>query len=237
MSDLSQPPDLPQLADRPASAPLGPEHDGLEHDARSRGPHGSDLRDGDLRDLVRRAGDGDQPSWDALVARFAPLVWGVARGYRLGASDASDVSQTVWLRLVEHLRDLREPQALPGWLATTTRHECLRVLRRAGREVLEDEQGGHGAQGGTVGERPSSEPGPEALALRGARDALVWQALGTLSERCRLLLRTLAGSPEASYAEVSAALEMPIGSIGPTRSRCLAHLRRALAGLGVLTAD
>ncbi|RJK96510.1 sigma-70 family RNA polymerase sigma factor [Vallicoccus soli] len=184
-----------------------------------------------MRGLVERAARGEQESWDALVERFAPLVWSVARGYRLGQADASDVSQTVWLRLVEHLRDLREPQALPGWLATTTRHECLRVLRRAGREVPDDDPAGG------VAERPSGEPGPEALAVRGERDVLVWQALQTLSDRCHLLLRTLACSPEASYAEVSAALEMPIGSIGPTRSRCLAHLRKALAGVGVTGPD
>ena len=184
-----------------------------------------------LPELVERAGRGDQTAWDGLVERFASLVWSVARGYRLGQADASDVSQTVWLRLVEHLRELREPQALAGWLATTTRHECLRVLRRSGRELLEEDPLRE------VGDRASDEPGPEALALRGERHEHVWEALDTLSPRCRLLLRALACSPDASYAEVSAALEMPIGSIGPTRSRCLTHLRTALARLGVVAQD
>lgn len=180
--------------------------------------------------LLTRAADGDQRAWDDLVERFAPLVWSIARTHRLDVVAASDVSQTVWLRLVEHLGRLREPEALAGWLATTTRNECLRVLRREGRELPADDVP-------LLADRPSDDPGPAELLLLDEQRALVWRALGTLSARCQRLLRALAVTPEASYAEVSAALDMPIGSIGPTRSRCFAHLRNALQALGAEVVD
>lgn len=180
--------------------------------------------------LLRRAEAGDTAAWHDLVDRFAPLVWSVARGFRLDAVAAADVSQTVWLRLVEHLGRLREPEALAGWLTTTTRNECLRVVRREGRELPSDDTFG-------LADRPSPAPGPEELLVLDERRGQVWRALATLSPRCQALLRTLAVAPDASYAEVSAALDMPIGSIGPTRSRCFGHLRKALAGLGVEVRD
>ena len=180
--------------------------------------------------LLARAESGDTGAWTALVDRFAPLVWSVARAHRLDVVAAADVSQTVWLRLVEHLGRLREPEALAGWLATTARHECLRQLRREGRELPSDDAP-------LLADRPSDAPGPEELLVRDERRLQVWRALGTLSARCQGLLRTLAVSPEASYAEVSAALGMPIGSIGPTRSRCFDHLRKALHAMGAEVVD
>jgi RNA polymerase sigma factor (sigma-70 family) len=175
----------------------------------------------DVAHLVLAAADGSQPAWDQLVARFGGLVWHVARSYRLDPADASDVSQTVWLRLVESLPRLREPAAVAGWLATTARNECLRVLRRSGREVADD----------TIDllERPdSTEQSPEHVVVRNDQSRLVARALDRLSQRCRTLLRALAYTPERSYVEVSEALGMPVGSIGPTRGRCLEHLRREL---------
>lgn len=180
--------------------------------------------------LLARAAAGEARAWDELVDRFAPLVWSIARSHRLDVVAAADVSQTVWLRLVEHLDRLREPEALAGWLATTTRNECLRVLRREGRELPSDDAP-------LLADRPSDDPGPADLLLLDERRALVWQALATLSARCQRLLRALAVAPEASYAEVSAALDMPIGSIGPTRSRCFGHLRKALHALGAEVVD
>jgi RNA polymerase sigma factor (sigma-70 family) len=174
-----------------------------------------------VADLVKAASVGDMPAWEGLVERFAGLVWGIARSHRLGDADAADVSQTVWLRLVEHLPELREPAAVGGWLATTTRHESLRVLRRSGRETPADDLP-------ALTESPDTDPTPEELVVRTESNAALWQALETLSVRCRTLLRALATWPDANYAEVSAALDMPIGSIGPTRARCLVHLRRAL---------
>ncbi|NHC13826.1 sigma-70 family RNA polymerase sigma factor [Motilibacter sp. E257] len=193
---------------------------------------GSDVAARTVAELVRAAADGDQAAWDEIVERFTGLVWGVARSHRLSPADASDVSQTVWLRLVEHLGRLREPEALAGWIATTTRHECLRTLRASGRELPDED-----LTGGTGPERPDTGPGPEATVVGAERRALVWEALGRLSLRCRTLLRALATSPDASYTEIAAALDMPIGSIGPTRGRCLQHLRRELAPTGALLED
>jgi RNA polymerase sigma factor (sigma-70 family) len=175
----------------------------------------------DVADLVVAAGQGDQDAWSALVDRFSGLIWHIARGHRLGDADAADVVQTVWLRLLESLPRLREPAAVAGWLVTTTRHECLRSLRRAGRELPDDHID-------LVADRVSDERGPEAVVELAESGLLVRQALTRLSVRCQLLLRALAYTPDRSYAEVSAALDMPIGSIGPTRSRCLHHLRRSL---------
>ena len=120
------------------------------------------------------------------------------------------------LRLVEHLGRLREPEHLGGWLATTARHECLRTLRKSGREVV--------AFDAEI-EIESGEPTPEAVVLHDEQDRLVWLSLGEIPQRCQVLLRALSSTPPPRYDEVSAALGMPIGSIGPTRARCLDHLK------------
>jgi RNA polymerase sigma factor (sigma-70 family) len=182
--------------------------------------------DVDVSRLVRAAAGGDAGSWEALVNRYSSLVWAVARAHRLDRTDAADVAQTVWLRLVEHLGRLREPAALAGWLRTTTHHECLRVRRRRDREVPDP----------FVAQHEGSDPldSPEALLLDDERDRQVWSALSRLSERCRTLLRVLAADPDAGYAQVSAAAGLPIGSIGPTRARCLEQLRRRLVATGYL---
>src|SRR5207247_10181357 len=86
-----------------------------------------------VTDLATRARNGDQQAWNALVERYAPLIWSICRRYRLAGADADDVGQIVWLHLVDHLGNLRDPAALAGWLATTTQRECLRVLRTAQR--------------------------------------------------------------------------------------------------------
>lgn len=177
-------------------------------------------------ELVAAADGGDGGAWDELVGRYSGLVWAVARAHRLDSADAADVCQTVWLRLVENLGRLRDPEHLGGWLRTTTRHECLRVLRRGAREFPDDD-----AQR-DVASPP--EQSPEMQLLAGERDRLVWSAVSGLSERCRSLLRVLACAPEASYAEISASLGLPVGSIGPTRARCLDHLRRRLEDIGYL---
>jgi len=176
--------------------------------------------------LVRAAGTGDRAAWDELVQRYSRMVWSVARGHRLGPADAADVSQTVWLRFVEHLDRLRDPEHVGGWLATTTRHECLRVLRRNGRELPGDDV--------QVDAPTAFEDSPESQTLSSESRRLVWLAMSQLSERCQLLLRTIAYSADSSYAEISDALQMPIGSIGPTRARCLKHLRRKLLDSGYL---
>lgn len=168
--------------------------------------------------LLEAAAHGDQSSWNALVDRFNGLLWGVARGYRLGDADTADAVQTTWLRLVENLGRIDDPERLPGWLATTVRRECLRLLRKRAPERL-------GAEW-----EAADATAIDADLLVAERDAALWRALATLSEQCQRLLRVLMASPPPSYAAVSDALDMPIGSIGPSRQRCLDRLRRVATG-------
>jgi RNA polymerase sigma factor (sigma-70 family) len=171
--------------------------------------------------LVRLAASGDRRAWESLVDRYEGLLWGIARSHRLDEASASDVVQTTWLRLLEHLDDLRNPDALGGWLATTARNECLRVLRHHARQIpIEDDRIPEDAV----------PPVAEARLLGEERAAELWGALATLSARCQALLRLLASDPAPSYEDVGTALDMPVGSIGPTRGRCLASLRHALTG-------
>lgn len=173
--------------------------------------------------LVGRAAGSDQEAWDELVERYSPLVWSICGRYRLGRHDIEDVAQNVWLRLVEQIGNLRAPAALPGWLATTTQRECLRVLHRQDRVV------------------PVRDELPPALddmeieqeIVLAERNAALRAAFAELPSRCRQLLSMLLRDPPRPYAEISAVLEIRIGSIGPQRARCLQRLRRSrhLAGL------
>jgi RNA polymerase sigma factor (sigma-70 family) len=175
--------------------------------------------------LVSAASAGDQSAWDALVERYGGLVWSVARAHRLSQADAADVSQTTWLRLVEHLGRLRDPDKVGAWLAATARHECLRVIRHTGRFVPDDD----------IELYQGADDVPMHARLSAAEEqSALWRALEAIGERCRTLLRVLMADPPPSYDEVAAALSMPIGSIGPTRARCLEQLRRRpeIAGIG-----
>lgn len=177
--------------------------------------------------LVERARAGDQRAWDDLVDRYAPLVWSICRRFRLGRADADDVGQCVWLRLVERLSELREPAALPGWLSTTTRRECLRVARARQREEhLEQALDARMAL-------DEQSPQIERDLLEAERNASLRAAFAQLPLHCRHLLGLLMADPPLSYAEISAKLGVSIGSIGPTRARCLRRLRDcpALAAL------
>jgi RNA polymerase sigma factor (sigma-70 family) len=170
--------------------------------------------------LVRAAAAGDERAWAQLVARFDGLVWSIAPSFRFGQADAGDIVQTTWLRLVEHLDRVQQPDRVGAWLATTARHECLALLRRKARQGVGDDE---------IEEVADTQAAPDAAILDRERDAVVWAALERISEPCRRLLRILASDPSPSYHEVGAALDMPIGSIGPTRARCLDSLRRQLA--------
>jgi RNA polymerase sigma factor (sigma-70 family) len=182
----------------------------------------------EVAELVRLAASGERAAWEALVERHEALLWGIARSHRLDLESASDVVQTTWLKLLEHVDDLRNPDALSGWLATTARNECLRVLRQQSRTIpTEDDRI-------PVDSLPSSL---DAQLLAKERDAALWRAFSSLSARCQALLRTLASDPAPSYDAVSAALDMPVGSIGPTRGRCLATLRRLIAGTRITSAS
>jgi RNA polymerase sigma factor (sigma-70 family) len=184
-----------------------------------------------VTELFRRAEAGDQGAWHAIVDRYTKLLWSVARAHRLGDADAADVVQTTWLRLVEHFGRISDPECLPGWLTTTARRECLHVLRRAGREVV---TAGEDAVLDVVDER--SMP-VDARLLAQERDVALWSCFERLSVRCQVLLRILMGTPPADYVTVSAVLGMPVGSIGPTRGRCLDQLRKLAAGSGLVGAN
>lgn len=174
-------------------------------------------------DLVRAARAGRQDAWNALVDRYTPLLLSVVRRYRLQGSDAQDVVQTTWLRLVEHLDDLRVPEALPGWIAATTRNECIRILRSGGRSSLVDP--GEDALDRDQPPTPSFEETVLDAMERAERQEVLLAALAELPERQRELLTVLVQDPPLSYAEVSLRLEIPIGSIGPTRARALQRIR------------
>ncbi len=175
---------------------------------------------GDVAGLVRAAAAGNEPAWNRLVETYAGLVWAVARSHRLSDADAADVAQATWLRLLEHLDDLRDPERVGAWLATTARRECLRLMRAGHRQLpCGDDLPEPVDPGGSV---------DDAL-LTGERDAALWAAFGRLRPSDQALLRLLAADPQPSYGEVSAALDMPVGSIGPTRARALERLRAELS--------
>lgn len=190
----------------------------------------TDMRERELGDLVAASVGHDEDAWNEIVRRFAGLVTYVIRGYRLSAADTQDVSQLVWLRLVEHLGELRRPEALPGWLATTTRHECERLLRATGRSVVTDPVAL--SRTGPVDAREVDE-----LLLAAERRQVLLDGLAALAPHQRELLLMLAADPPYAYAEISALLGIPIGSIGPTRSRILDKLRDTPAVRAYLSVD
>jgi RNA polymerase sigma factor (sigma-70 family) len=180
-----------------------------------------------VTDLLTRAGIGDKQAWDALVERYAPLIWSICRRHGLGGADTEDVAQNVWLTLVNQLGTLRDPAALPGWLATTTRRECGRILRAARRP----HDAGRAPDPETIPDEQTVTAEQELLAAE--RHAALLEALAQLPPCCQQLITLLLKDPPMSYAQISARLGVPVGSIGPNRSRCLDKLRRhpAIAAL------
>jgi RNA polymerase sigma factor (sigma-70 family) len=185
-----------------------------------------------VSELVEAARQGDQRAWDQLVERYMPLVRSVIRRYRLTGEDAADVSQTLWLRLVEHLDQIRESQKLPGWIVTTTRNECLRVLTGRKRTVPVDPLAGTTLERGDEG---GSEIDDELL--RAERHRALREGLQQLRPFHRELLMLLIADPALSYDAVSQRLGIPRGSIGPTRARALDELRRTDSVKAFLTAS
>jgi RNA polymerase sigma factor (sigma-70 family) len=167
--------------------------------------------------LVTRAAGSDQGAWNELVERYAPLVWAICNRYRLSNHDIEDVGQNVWLALVEQLGKLRQPAALPGWLATTTRRECLRVVTTAKRLGNRLDEAAEFVDDAVIDEE----------ILRAERDAGLRAAFAELPPHCRQLMGMLISDPPHTYAEISATLGIPMGSIGPQRARCLDRLRRS----------
>lgn len=174
----------------------------------------------DLSELVAAAAIGDERAWNRIVVTYLPLVRHITRRYRLSDREAEDVSQTVWLRLVERIDTIREPRALPGWIVTTTKNESLRVLRvrrNAGDPV---DPASHGAF-----ELGFDAVGVDDTLLRVELQAAVRDGLAELTPTQSRLLQLLVADPPHSYEEIGAMMDMPIGSIGPTRARALAKLR------------
>jgi RNA polymerase sigma factor (sigma-70 family) len=172
--------------------------------------------------LLRRVIEGDQRAWDELVGRFGGLVWSVARGYRLGAL-TDDVVQTVWLRLAENCDRIRDPERLAAWLATTTRNEALRVAKKQARSV-------------SMSELPERSDATVSLLDEVVTDndtlGHVLQAFRELSDKDQELMRLLCAVPPLDYITIASMLGRPVGSIGPSRERCLRRLRKLLpAGL------
>jgi RNA polymerase sigma factor (sigma-70 family) len=164
-------------------------------------------------ELVERARDGDADAWTALTDRHSDMMWAIARSRGLPQADAADVVQTVWLRLVERLDALRDPRRVGAWLAVTTTREADRVRFQSVRWP-----GGHTP--------PTAAVEPERVCTARDRLSRVMAALEELPDRCQRLLRLFAVSP--TYGDVAAALGIPIGSVGPTRARCLSALRQHL---------
>ena len=181
-----------------------------------------------VTDLVTRARNGDRQAWDALVDRYAPLIWAICRSRRLGDADAHDVGQSVWLHLVERLDTLRDPAALAGWLATTTRRECTRVLRARRTRAA-----GYVPDAGNIPDDQAAMAGQELLAAE--RNAALREALMHLPSCCQRLIAMLCAAPPQTYAEISARLGIAAGSIGPARGCCLDKLRRDPAVVALIS--
>lgn len=179
-----------------------------------------------VADLVTRARKGDQQAWDVLVERYSPLIWSICRHYRLSRADAEDVGQRTWLQFVNHLGAIRDPAAIPGWLTTTTRRECNRVVRaargpQAAGQLLDE----------NIPDKQIRTAEQELLAAE--RHAALREAFTCLSPSRQQLMAMLIEDPPVPYTEISARLGIPVSSIGPTRRRCLDQIRHhpAIAAL------
>jgi RNA polymerase sigma factor (sigma-70 family) len=176
----------------------------------------------DVASLVRRAAAGDTSAWERLVDQYSRLIWAMTRDFKLSESDAADVVQATWLRLLEHIGRIEYPDSIASWLATTARHECLRHLAASKRVMLVDDH--DAAFGGSAAHQP--EVDERLLAEERAR--AVREAVAMLPTASQRLLELLMADPPVSYTEISDQLGLPIGSIGPTRGRCLERLRLML---------
>jgi RNA polymerase sigma factor (sigma-70 family) len=171
---------------------------------------------------VERAARGDERAWEAMVRQYDGLLRSVAVGFRLSRDEGADAAQTTWLRLVEHIGTLREPEKLAGWLAVTMRRECIRLVGRKRRERLTEDFEWSDAP-------VDAGEGVDARVLLAERNAELWQAVDLLPDRQRQLLHALSATPPPSYRQVGAALSMAVGTIGPTRAKALRRLRHLLA--------
>ena len=179
-----------------------------------------------VAELVLAARRGDRRAYELLVERHQRQVWAAVRGFRLSEADAGDAVQMTWLRLVENLHRLNDPERVGAWLSTTAKRECLRLIRRRGREI------------GTSDEffaavPDEANPTPEKQVTDDAMDQLLWGFVDELPSRGAHLLRAVTGSDRPAYAEISKQTGMAVGSIGPTRGRYLTRLRKRIEESGL----
>jgi RNA polymerase sigma factor (sigma-70 family) len=176
----------------------------------------------DATHLIQRAAEGHRWAWERLVAQYSRLIWAMTRDFKLPENDAADVAQATWLRLLEHIERIEHPDRLGSWLATTARHECLRHLAARKRLVLIQDDDD------ALADAVSHQPEVDERLLADERAQAVREALSRLPWRWQRLLELLMSDPPASYLEISTQLGLPVGSIGPTRGRCLERLRELL---------
>lgn len=192
-------------------------------DARRTRSPSQDASDSELCVIVAAAARGDATAWNALVQRFSSMVMAVARRCRLSEADVAEVHQVTWLRLVENIGRIEHPERIGSWLITTAKRESLRVVRTQQRFVPD-----HNAL--LACPDPDVKP-MDAGPIAAERSAALHEAYAHLPAHCQRLLGLMTRDEALSYKEISALLAMPIGSIGPTRGRCLEHLRRILEQL------
>jgi RNA polymerase sigma factor (sigma-70 family) len=174
-----------------------------------------------MAELLDAARGGSVAALGQITTELTPMMWQVARAAGLASDDAEDVVQTVWERLLTHLADIRVPQALISWLVVTTKHEAWRMRSHGRRQRPADQE--------WLTTIPDQATGTEELLVIDEQRRALWRAVSRLSAQCQELLRIVAFVPRPDYQSVSAALGMPVGSIGPTRGRCLAKVRLLLA--------
>jgi RNA polymerase sigma factor (sigma-70 family) len=184
------------------------------------------LRSASVAGLVEKAREGDGGAWAELVARFGGMIAATGRRYRLPPADVAELQQTTWLRLVENLHRIEQPERVGGWLATTARRESLQLLRRAAKYRSGADQ--------MLANMPDRHlPEPDARPIAEERETVLRAAWDQLKPRCQELLALLITDDPLGYKDLSKLLEMPVGSIGPTRARCLEHLRRLVEEEGM----
>jgi RNA polymerase sigma factor (sigma-70 family) len=182
---------------------------------------GASIETASVAALVGAAGEGDQQAWSELVVRFGGMIASVGRRYGLSAADIGELQQTTWLRLVENLHRIEQPERVGGWLATTASRQSLQLLKRASRYTVGADQ--------MLANLPDAHTFEDDALPAGEEQKALMRGWARLKPRCQELLALLIADDAVGYKELSQTLDMPIGSIGPTRARCLEHLKRLIA--------
>ncbi|HTT88496.1 MAG TPA: sigma-70 family RNA polymerase sigma factor [Acidimicrobiales bacterium] len=201
----------------------------LQPSRSGRGASGAWLQSASIPAVVEQAREGNPQAWGELVARFGVMIAATGRRYRLTPADVAELQQTTWLRLVENIHRVEQPDRVGGWLATTARRESLQLLRRASRYHTGADQ--------ILANMPDNHlPDPDTRPIAEEREAVLRAAWERLKPRCQELLSRLVTDEPLGYKDLSSLMQMPVGSIGPTRARCLEHLRRLVEDEGVTAA-